>query len=73
MAFLLRSVAETEFRSEITQSRKWGIYSTTNLMFMTYFKVGADQVVEEVLADPSPVELYRSFEESTACFASLRG
>ena len=31
--------AKVVTRSEITESRKWGIYSTTNLLFKTYFKV----------------------------------
>lgn len=26
-------------RASIEDSRKWGIYNTTNLMFKTYFKV----------------------------------
>ena len=27
------------FRAPIEESRKWGIYDTTNLLFKTYFKL----------------------------------
>lgn len=29
-----------KYRAPIEESRKWGIYETTNLLFKTYFKVG---------------------------------
>lgn len=34
----------------MSESRKWGIYSTTNLLFKTYFKV-RDHVLDMTSAD----------------------
>ena len=32
-------IAECAVRAPIEESRKWGLYYTTNLLFKTYFKV----------------------------------
>jgi COP9 signalosome complex subunit 12 len=36
-------------RSELTDSRKWGIYSTTNLLFKTYFQLNSIALTKNVL------------------------
>lgn len=36
-------------RSELTDSRKWGIYSTTNLLFKTYFKLNSISLTKNVI------------------------
>lgn len=36
----------------IEESRKWGIYNTTNLLFKTYFKVGLPFLTEFALTHP---------------------
>lgn len=36
-------------RSELAESRKWGIYSTTNLLFKTYFKLNSISLTKNVI------------------------
>lgn len=36
-------------RSDVSESRKWGIYSTTNLLFKTYFKLNSISLTRNVL------------------------
>ena len=36
-------------RSDLSESRKWGIYSTTNLLFKTYFKLNSISLTRNVL------------------------
>lgn len=36
----------------IEESRKWGIYNTTNLLFKTYFKVGLPFLTGIALTHP---------------------
>ena len=52
-------------RSELTESRKWGIYSTTNLLFKTYFKLNSISLTKNVIRaleatadDLPPLELF---------------
>lgn len=37
-----------QFRAPLEESRKWGIYNTTNLLFKTYFKVWISDLLAEL-------------------------
>jgi len=65
-------------RSELAESRKWGIYSTTNLLFKTYFKLNSISLTKNVLralaaaeADLPPLELFPKSHRCT--FKYYRG
>lgn len=65
-------------RAELTESRKWGIYSTTNLLFKTYFKLSSISLTKNVLraleaasADLPPLELFPKSHRCT--FKYYRG
>lgn len=65
-------------RSELTESRKWGIYSTTNLLFKTYFKLNSIALTKNVLraleatgGDLPPLELFPKSQRCT--FKYYRG
>lgn len=65
-------------RSDLTESRKWGIYSTTNLLFKTYFKLNSISLTKNVIralaaaeADLPPIELFPKSHRCT--FKYYRG
>ncbi|KIX00800.1 uncharacterized protein Z518_09865 [Rhinocladiella mackenziei CBS 650.93] len=65
-------------RSEMTESRKWGIYSTTNLLFKTYFKLNSISLTRNVIraleaasGDLPPLELFPKSHRCT--FKYYRG
>lgn len=65
-------------RSELAESRKWGIYSTTNLLFKTYFKLNSISLTRNVIraleaasADLPPLELFPKSHRCT--FKYYRG
>jgi hypothetical protein len=53
-------------RSDITESRKWGIYSTTNLLFKTYFKVRSSRSDTRHIAHAPLAQLNRPVKECAA-------
>jgi COP9 signalosome complex subunit 12 len=65
-------------RSELTDSRKWGIYSTTNLLFKTYFKLNSISLTKNVIRalgaaqdDLPPLEMFPKSHRCT--FKYYRG
>lgn len=65
-------------RAELTESRKWGIYSTTNLLFKTYFKLNSISLTRNVIraleaasADLPPLQLFPKSHQCT--FKYYRG
>ncbi|RMZ84313.1 hypothetical protein DV738_g773, partial [Chaetothyriales sp. CBS 135597] len=65
-------------RSELAKSRKWAIYSTSNLLFKTYFKLGSVSLTKNVIralvaaeADLPPLELFPKSHQCT--FKYYRG
>ena len=65
-------------RSELTDSRKWGIYSTTNLLFKTYFKLNSLPLTRNVIRaldaaddDLPPLHLFPKPQQCT--FKYYRG
>lgn len=65
-------------RADLTESRKWGIYSTTNLLFKTYFKLNSISLTKNVIraleassADLPPLELFPKSHRCT--FKYYRG
>ncbi|RMZ76800.1 hypothetical protein DV737_g4633, partial [Chaetothyriales sp. CBS 132003] len=65
-------------RSEAAKSRKWAIYSTSNLLFKTYFKLGSISLTKNVIralaaaeADLPPLELFPKSHRCT--FKYYRG
>ncbi|KIV82078.1 hypothetical protein PV11_04213 [Exophiala sideris] len=65
-------------RAELAESRKWGIYSTTNLLFKTYFKLNSISLTRNVIraleaasADLPPLELFPKSHRCT--FKYYRG
>ncbi|EHY58674.1 COP9 signalosome (CSN) subunit [Exophiala dermatitidis] len=65
-------------RAELVESRKWGIYSTTNLLFKTYFKLNSISLTRNVIraleaasADLPPLELFPKSHRCT--FKYYRG
>ena len=65
-------------RSELSESRKWGIYSTTNLLFKTYFRLSSISLTKNVLralaaaeGDLPPLELFPKSHRCT--FKYYRG
>ena len=65
-------------RSELTDSRKWGIYSTTNLLFKTYFKLNSISLTKNVIRalaaaqdDLPPLEMFPKSHRCT--FKHYRG
>ncbi|EXJ89821.1 hypothetical protein A1O3_02888 [Capronia epimyces CBS 606.96] len=65
-------------RSELAESRKWGIYSTTNLLFKTYFRLNSISLTRNVIraleaasADLPPLELFPKSHRCT--FKYYRG
>jgi COP9 signalosome complex subunit 12 len=62
-------------RSELTDSRKWGIYSTTNLLFKTYFKLNSLSLTKNVIRaldaaddDLPPLHLFPKPQQCTFKF-----
>ena len=65
-------------RSDLSESRKWGIYSTTNLLFKTYFRLNSISLCANVLraltasaADIPPLQLFPAAHRCT--FLYYRG
>ncbi|KAJ9611761.1 COP9 signalosome (CSN) subunit [Cladophialophora chaetospira] len=65
-------------RAELAESRKWGIYSTTNLLFKTYFKLNSISLTKNVIRaleaasdDLPPLELFPKSHRCT--FKYYRG
>ncbi|KAK5205359.1 COP9 signalosome (CSN) subunit [Exophiala xenobiotica] len=65
-------------RAELAESRKWGIYSTTNLLFKTYFKLNSISLTRNVIRaleasqpDLPPLELFPKSHRCT--FKYYRG
>ncbi|KAK6378998.1 COP9 signalosome (CSN) subunit [Exophiala oligosperma] len=65
-------------RAELAESRKWGIYSTTNLLFKTYFKLNSISLTRNVIraleaaqSDLPPLELFPKSHRCT--FKYYRG
>jgi hypothetical protein len=65
-------------RSDLSESRKWGIYSTTNLLFKTYFKLNSISLTRNVIRaleaaneDLPPLELFPKSHRCT--FKYYRG
>ncbi len=65
-------------RAELTESRKWAIYSTTNLLFKTYFKLNSISLTKNVIRaleaasdDLPPLELFPKSHRCT--FKYYRG
>ena len=65
-------------RSDLAESRKWAIYSTTNLLFKTYFKLNSISLTKNVLralaaaeADLPPLQLFPKSHRCT--FKYYRG
>lgn len=65
-------------RAELSESRKWGIYSTTNLLFKTYFKLNSISLTRNVIRaleaasdDLPPLELFPKSHRCT--FKYYRG
>jgi COP9 signalosome complex subunit 12 len=65
-------------RAELTESRKWGIYSTTNLLFKTYFKLNSISLTKNVIRaleaasdDLPPLDLFPKSHRCT--FKYYRG
>jgi COP9 signalosome complex subunit 12 len=65
-------------RAELHESRKWGIYSTTNLLFKTYFKLNSISLTKNVIRalqaaqeDLPPLEMFPKSHRCT--FKYYRG
>lgn len=65
-------------RAELHESRKWGIYSTTNLLFKTYFKLNSISLTKNVIRaleaakeDLPPLEMFPKSHRCT--FRYYRG
>ncbi|KPI44322.1 uncharacterized protein AB675_8611 [Cyphellophora attinorum] len=65
-------------RSDLSESRKWGIYSTTNLLFKTYFKLNSISLNKNVIRaldvaapDLPPINLFPRPQQCT--FRYYRG
>ncbi len=65
-------------RSELTESRKWAIYSSTNLLFKTYFKLNSISLTKNVIRalgaskdDLPPLEMFPKSHRCT--FKYYRG
>jgi COP9 signalosome complex subunit 12 len=62
-------------RAELTESRKWGIYSTANLLFKTYFKLNSVSLTKNVIRaldaaddDLPPLHLFPKPQQCTFKF-----
>ena len=65
-------------RSELTESRKWAIYSSTNLLFKTYFKLNSISLTKNVIralgASKEEIPPLEMFPKSHRCtFKYYRG